>query len=324
MLSSIQIATAKTLMEEGLAEYKAGRYTLAVVSFSAAAAREPGKQIPHYYLANALVRLKEHARALEEYKISYQINPDSPAGEYSRQAILGYKKPLPSPNDPDFIKTYIQPAKVASAETFSYPPELEKARNIIRRQANIEKSKHRSQSSERQKTSRSIALAEIRRIEQKAEYDIQRLSDPLIFTPEPRANPLLSDPEALRRREDAIKKAAAEEKEYILRQADERTETYNSWQKGKESALDEVASNLETQMEQPVGRSGVKLQAKGTDLYVRNYSQANSKTPDTRQAVVRIVSHDMTVVDDNDNSLEGVLAKPILDPRYVHGKLLRK
>lgn len=314
---------AKSLMDEGMENYNAGRFTLAVSSLSAAMAQEPRNQTLHYYLANALVRLKEHARAVDEYKIAYLLDTKSKIGEYGRQAILAYKKPLPALNDEAFLKVYYLKSDNKEFSASANTPELDKVKNIIRRQANVEKNKHRSFSSHGQRVSKLIAEEQARAVDQKAEYDIQRLYDPIIYNPGPRANPLLADPELLRQKEEAIKKAAAEEKERILRQAEERSETYKTWERHKETALDEVAANLESQLEQPAGRSGVKLQAKGTDLYVRNYIPFSSKTNLlAHPAVVRIVSQDGGNTGQGEPA-EEEKADAIVDPRHVHGKVVR-
>lgn len=322
-------AFAKSLTDEGLAHYNAGRYPLAIASLSAAVAREPAGQLLHYYLANAFVHTGDHRRALEEYRICYQLNPQNTIGEYSRKALVSYKAPLPSPSDPTFVrvyKKYMDAAKTQS-NVVAIEPELEKARNIIRRQADIEKNKHRIQSAQSQKVSRHIAEEEAKRVDSRAEAEIQKLYEPIVYSPGPRANPLLANPDLLKQKEDAIKKAAAEEKEYILRHAEESSETYKSWESKKTVALDEVAANLESQLEQPAGRSGVKLQAKGTDLYVRNYVPFHSKANlNAHPAIVRIVSQDYggNGEGDDKNSLSGDKAESLQDPRNVHGKVLKR
>lgn len=322
-------ALAKSLADEGFAHYNAGRYTLAIASLSAALAGEPAKQSLHYYLANAFVHTGDHARAVDEYRISYQLDPQNTVGEYSRRALISYKAPLPSPNDPTFVKVYKKhlDADKARGSVVAGGTELEKARNIIRRQADFEKNKHRSFSTQSQKVSRNVAEEEARRVDMRAELEIQKLYEPIVYTPGPRANPLLANPEQLKQREDAIKKAAAEEKELILRKAEERSETYKSWEQNKAIALDEVAANLESQLEQPAGRSGVKLQAKGTDLYVRNYVPFHNKSNlNAHPAIVRIVSQDYggTGEGADNGALSGEQAQPLQDPRSVHGKVLQK
>ncbi len=279
MLSAFSAVSLAALMsapvwaaafEDGLESYNSRRYHEAAVAFTKASIQEPGKQIYRYYLANCLVHLKKHDRAIDEYRAAYSIDPKSSYGDFSAQALHGYHKDLPgSPADSH---------------------EVGKAKSLIRAQTNTEKYKQTVLASRGELEVRAKVDAQIKAIDEQARADIQRLYDPLIFLPAPRANPLLAMPELLKEKEDQIKLAAKQEKDRLLKEADERSKPFHSWKKGRDAALDEVAANLESQIEQPVGPSGIKLQAKGTDLYVRYYGKAlPNKLPEARSATARIV-----------------------------------
>lgn len=256
--------------DEAIEFYNGKRYHQAAVAFTKASIKEPANQNYRYYLANCLVHLKKHDRAIEEYRAAYSIDPRSSLGEFSAQALIGYHQSLPG--------------------SLSDSHDVGKAKNLIRAQTNTEKYKQTVLASRSEQEVRAKVDAQIKAVDEQARADIQKLHDPLIFLPAPRANPLLAMPELLKEKEDQIKLAAKQEKERLLKEAEERSKPFHSWKKGRDAALDEVAANLESQLEQPVGPSGVKLQAKGTDLYVRYYGKAlPNKLPDAKAATARIV-----------------------------------
>lgn len=320
--ASIGPAVASTFFDDGLAYFKAGRFDLCARAMSAAVARDPASQIARYYLACSLVKAKDHRRAVEEYRVAYLLDPTSVTGGYCKKALSGYKAAIPDLAEAKQLARELaarQPVKTVSGGR-----DLEQSMETIRRQADFEKGKHLSDQLQREKISRRLADAELRAIDQQMQEQIARLSDPIIFTPEPRANPLLIYPELLKQKEDQIRKSAQEEKERILRALDEKTERYKGIQKSRDVALDEVAANLQTQMTSSP-RGGVQLQPAGTGLYVRNYLPAGVKPPsDVRAAVVRMVSQSSAEVERKEpprNSVTGTMLRPF-DYKVVNGKLL--
>ncbi len=262
-------AGALTPYEAGIKEYNSGNYKSAADAFSKAARNEPGKQLYHYLLANCLVHMDEHEKAAEEYKKAYLIDSGNSTGLFSKQALLAYKKPIPRKAD-------------GSAE-------LERVKTLIEKQTNFEKDKHDSMASRSQQSIRSQLEERLRFIDQQMEADIQKLHEPIVYTPGPQANRLLAMPELLKEREEQIRRSAVAEKERLVREADDRSKPYDAWRKDRAALLDEAASNLKTQLEQPTGPSGVKLQTQGTGLYVRYYGKpAESHLPETRPATCRI------------------------------------
>lgn len=267
------VANARSLYDDALEHYTNKRYQQAAQGFTRASIEDPSKQIYRYYLANCLVHLDKHDRAIEEYRAAYLLNPYSSIAEYSAQALAGYHKSVPS-----------IPGKLPEDN------DLGKAKTAIRMQTKTEKYKQGLLASRGEYELKSKLSEQIKAIDDQARADIQKLYDPLIFTPGPRANPLLAMPELLKEREDAIKSSAKLEKERLLKEAEERSKPLQSWQKGREAVLDEVAANLESQLDSPVGPSGMKLQAKGTDLYVRYYGKAlPNRLPEAHSATARIV-----------------------------------
>lgn len=329
-------AFASTFFDDGLAHFKAGRFDLSARALAAAVARDPASQITRYYLACSLVKAKDHRRAVEEYRVAYLLDPTSITGQYCRKALSGYKAAIPDATEAKRLRQELA-SRAPASSIVSGGGDLAQSMETIRRQADFEKEKHRSDQLRREKIVRGLADAELRAIDQQMQEQIARLSDPIIFTPGPRANPLLLDPELLKQKEDQIRKSAQEEKERILRALDEKTERYKGIQKSRDVALDEVAANLQTQMVSSP-RGGVQLQPAGTGLYVRNYLPAGVKPPpEVRSAVVRMVSQGSS---DDDNgagaknavqkgdpvpaangSVTGTVLRPF-DHRVVNGKLI--
>ncbi|MBY0551911.1 MAG: hypothetical protein K2W95_31800 [Candidatus Obscuribacterales bacterium] len=331
--ASTGAASASTFYDDGLAYFKAGRFDLSARALAAAVARDPASQITRYYLACSLVKARDHRRAVEEYRVAYLLDPTSVTGQYCRKALSGYKAAIPDANEAKRLRQELA-SRTPASSFFGGGHELAQSMETIRRQADFEKGKHRTDQLQREKIVRGLADAELRAIDQQMEEQIARLSDPIIFTPEPRANPLLIYPELLKQKEDQIRKSAQEEKERILRALDEKTERYKGIQKSRDVALDEVAANLQTQMVSST-RGGVQLQPAGTGLYVRNYLPVGTKPPaEVRSAVVRMVSQGSS---DDENGIEtknaarnpepanssvtGAVLRPF-DHRVVNGKVM--
>lgn len=326
-------AHGSSLFEEGIGQFKSGQYAVSVKTLSTVVTNQPGSQLGRYYLACALVKVHEHRRAVQEYRVAYLLDPASTTGEYCRKALNAYKASLPDEQESQRVKEEIQRQSRQTASG----DQSEMARTLtgIRRQTDSEKNKYRSDEQNREGVIRKLADEQLRQIDQQAAEQIARLSDPIVFTADgARANPLLIYPDLLKQREDAIKKSAQEEKERILRALDEKTERYKGIQKTRDTALDEVAANLETQMKNG-SRSGVRLQASGTGLYVRNYLPSGTRPPEAKQAVVRIVDQSNpppTRVDDETSSPNGSRSvtgtirqsppAPLPVERMVNGKLM--
>jgi hypothetical protein len=269
---------ARTAYDDALDKYRAGLFQQAANGFSAAAVQEPSKQVYHYLLANCLVHLEQHKRAQEEYKVAYVLDPQSSTGEFCRQALLAYKKPVP--------QTVASDSAHAGVVDTS---ELARVKQLISKQANSEKDKHDLLAARGEMTVQSHMDEELRRVDEWMQSELQHLNDPIVYNPGPRANPLLANPELMKQREDQIRATAQAERDRIKKEASGRSQGYESWRKDRDALLDEAAGNLQRQLDQPVGRSGVKLQAHGTGLYVRYYGKGGTNyLPDPHQATARI------------------------------------
>lgn len=326
---SAGVTRAATLFEEGVSQFKAGNYSLSARTLANAVAVRPTSQLARYYLACALVKSKEHRRAVEEYRVAYLLDPASATGEYCRKALLAYKAAIPDQKESERVRAEL--ARQAAATPANKSSDVATSVNAIRRETDFRKNKHKVDEQQREKIVRGLADAELKRIDQQMAEQIAHLSDPIVFGIDgARANPLLIYPELMKEREDQIRKAAQEEKERILRALEEKADRYKGIQKHRDSALDEVAENLESQMVEPA-RGGVRLQPVGTGLYVRNYLPANTRPPaEVRGAVGRIVnegqgsdsSYQPTTEKKVTGSVRPSFREPVQESRVVNGKLM--
>ncbi|MBX9687394.1 MAG: tetratricopeptide repeat protein [Candidatus Obscuribacterales bacterium] len=272
LLSSLAIPSVNAggSVDAAMSLYKSKHYKEAAAGFSQAVSQEPSRQLYHYLLANCLVHMKEHRRAEEEYKVAYTLDPSSSTGEFCLQALGAYNK---------------RSGKPGTASN----SDLDKAKGLIEKQIEFEKEKSGSLANRGQRTIQDSVEEELKQVDQWMQSEIQKLNEPLIFNPGARANPLLANPELLKEKEDQIRASAAAQKEQIKKSAKERSKVYESWKKDRETLLDETAENLKGQLEQPMGMSGVKLQSKGTGLYVRYYGKGGKNYwPDPHPATARI------------------------------------
>lgn len=261
-------ALAESVFEQGMKSYEAGDYKLALEAFYQAVRDEPGKQLYHYCLANCLVHLQEHAKAAEEYKVAYRLDPSSSTGEYSRQALLAYKE--------------------TGARSKGPAKGFEKAKSKIEKETSFEKDKLQVSASSKQRLIQLQLETELKRIDSETQAEISKLYEVPDGWHTERRRISLSAAE-LSEREAIIRKGSQLRKENARRDAEERMKPLELQNKGRERLLDETALNLKLQLAQPAGASGVKLQSEGTGLYVRYYGKGGvSKYPDARPATAII------------------------------------
>lgn len=290
-----------------MGQYKAGQYKKAAQLFSAASLQEPTKQMHHYLLANCLVRLDQNERAVEEYKLAYLLDSSSPTGEFCKKALLAYKKRLPG----------------LKLEDVSKEDEVGRVKKLIQKQAGFEKDKHELVASRTEQEIKAQLDEQLKAIDQQMQYELQRLHDPIVFNGGAQANRLLAVPELMKEKEDQVRANAQVQKERVIREAEERSRPYDNWRKSRSALVDEAAENLQTQLEQPAGPSGVKLQTRGTNLYVRYYGKANpNEYPEAHQATARLQEAAGTESTDSGQKgtqpAEAVKGKVIHNPNFVN------
>lgn len=272
-------AWAETAFEQGVRSYHAGRYKHAVVFLSQAVSLDPTNSLGHYYLANTLTRLNQAQDALIEYQICKRLDPTGPVAAYCKQAVQAI-----AAQDRQAQHLADASEDLASGTTkterstsrLSKHPDINRAMFVIRREVEYEKDKHKMQAEAGKKAAIASAEHNARQIKAQAEQDIQRaINDSWSSVTGLQGGMLTSsyiyNPELAKLRADEIRKNAEDAENKARRFGEIRAEEFTKLSADKQKVLDEVAVNLRSQMEQPAGPSGVKLQPLGTDLYVRYY-----------------------------------------------------
>lgn len=321
---AVQSSCAGDPLETGLSYYNAGHYRDAVIVLSQVAMAHPASPVVHYHLGNALVKSGLHDQAIQEYELSYRLDPYSSVAQYCRMALHAYGRP-----SPDLAQAHVGPAD-GSPPFYegSADQDVMRAKTVIRRQAAFEKSKQRASGEALASLAMRHAESDVLRIKEEMKEEMARAFEPPVLTmPTGRGVmtiPLPFNPDLARARAEEARQRAQDAERSVRKLAEMRAEQQRAYSKERECALDEVVSNLESQLEEPAGHSGVKLQPIGTDLYVRyyGYQRGSQLIPETRPAVIRIVGEHATQNRLNDATSDTDRA-PLRVERRVRGKLLR-
>lgn len=269
--------------DEGMKHASAGRHEYAAFYLRQAAHDEPNNPYVHYYLANSLVYLHKHDEAVREYMASYRLDPFGPVSGYCRRALMAYKTKLP---DVDFNSP---PSSIVPPPPISHEnEEIVSAIDLIRRQAEEEKRKHRHSSDAFSIQAQRTSNWQARKIEEDARA---RIDDIYSSAASARIyNPFAHSPEALQARADEVRRQASEDAKLMRQRAEERIEDYKRVAKDREDLLDESAANLEGQLHTKALAGGSRLSGMGTGLYVRSYDRTVPKSnyPEAHESVARI------------------------------------
>jgi tetratricopeptide (TPR) repeat protein len=274
---------AETAFEQRVRNYHAGRYKHAVVFLSQAASLDPTNSLCHYYLANTLTKLNQVQEALLEYQICRRLEPTGKIATYCKQAVValaGQDKQTEhlANSSGDIDASGITNSESSTARLSSHP-DINRTMFVIRREVEYEKGKHKRQAEAGSKAAIALAERNVNQIKAQADADIQRaVSDSWSSVPMVQGNMVFNaysfNPELARIRTAEIRRIAEEEQEKARRLGQRRVAEFAKLSSDKQKVLDEVAVNLKSQMEQPAGPFGVKLQPVGTDLYVRYYGHS--------------------------------------------------
>lgn len=293
-------ALAQSAFDSGVRMYEAGRYAEAMLHLSQATGAEPENARAHYHLANTLVRLGMHPQAAQEYEICYRLDPRGSMADYCRAALRAYKRPVPA-----IEQTRAGAALTAgggaqavytTASGYEESNHLDRTKSVIRRQAEYEKSKHEYWGKSAAELVLRQAEGERKRIAEEASLEKERAFQPQpvylprggVYIPPP------PSPELVRMRHNEIERQARERSERARILAEGRAREFAQFSRERQVALDEVAQNLERQLDAPHRAGSAHLQPIGTDLYVRYYGYAGMERtapPEVRPAIVRIVGH---------------------------------
>jgi thioredoxin-like negative regulator of GroEL len=92
---------ANKFLQQGIDAFNHGQYNDAIGLLGAAKQTESDNPTLHYYLASALVKLKQNTDAIREYKIAMALQPDGQLAQYCQAALqaLGAAAPAALSSD---------------------------------------------------------------------------------------------------------------------------------------------------------------------------------------------------------------------------------
>lgn len=321
---AVPASAATTVLQDGIRQFQAGRWVLAQGPLERAVSKNPRDLTAHYYLANCYVHLKRHEDAIREFNTAYSLDPYGPLSGYCRRALVGYGRQIPGDmtamgNPPGAVSV---PRAIASLPVAQIPTmssngatpqynsndSISKAVDTIRKQADVEKGRHKTNSDVFGADAAKTGEGSARRIIEDADDECRRIME----APLPNilggigSSMAMEQQRELERRQrlcEEIRKKAANDAARARAEAADRTQKFQQFSRDRQAALDEVAGSLESQLVSSRIKDRVKLRAEGTGLYVRNFGVLSTPAPDVHNSVARI--HPREPVDNREPIVEG-------------------
>jgi hypothetical protein len=274
---------------------------LALGPLERAVYKAPHNAMCRYYLAGCYVHLNRHEEAQREYDMSYRLDPFGPVSGYCRRALIGYGKSIPTESEIAASgKSTAVTVKPSEAGTIRHnaPHHLTKAVDTIRRQADFEKGRHKVASETFSSNAVRTGEGTARKLLIDADNEIKNIMEAPLFVAGRGASYEIiqsaRDLEMQRRRAlcDEIRKKAENDALRIRTEAQERSNQFKQYSQDRQTALDEVADSLESQLSSSRLKDRVKMRAEGTGLYVRNFGVVPSPSPEVHNSVARIRPHE--------------------------------
>lgn len=300
-------AAIYTPMEEGVRQFNARRYSMALGPLERAVSKAPNNAMGRYYLAGCYVHLNRHEEAQREYDMAYRLDPFGPVSGYCRRALLGYGMAVPADTELAALGKPVaaRPIRAVAAGLIQHNSQqaLDRAVDTIRRQADFEKGRHKQAADTFANNAIKTGEGTARKILDDADAECKSIMEaPLLVTgigngkwsPHP-----MYIEEARRleiqRRESLcaeIRKKAENDANRIRTEAQDRSQKFKQYSSDRQAALDEVADSLESQLTASRLKDRVKLRAEGTGLYVRNFGVVPSPSTEVHNSVARIHPHE--------------------------------
>lgn len=293
-------ATLYTPFDEGMRQFHARRYALAIGPLERAVSKAPHNAMCRYYLAGCYVHLNRHEEAQREYDMSYRLDPFGPVSGYCRRALIGYGRSIPGESEIAALgKPFAAAAATKSSEVgtiqHNAPHHLTRAVDTIRRQADFEKGRHKQSADSFSSNAIRTGEGTARKIMDDADSECKAVMDaPLVIAGGYRNDPVLVEHARqleIQRRQmlvAEIRKKAENDAARIRAEAQDRSTKFKQYSQDRQSALDEVADSLESQLSSSRLKDRVKMRAEGTGLYVRNFGIVPSPSPEVHNSVARI------------------------------------
>lgn len=290
--------------EAGQAYLAAGKATEAAAFFQRAIQRQPADPLLHYYMANALVKLKAHERALKEYQVSYMLAPHGTVSAYCLQALTAYQARIPNLLEADDFQKKMRDTgggvladytgMAAGSGAAAVDTDAQRAATSMSRQLADEKVKAAARTEAAKKNAEVVLQAKLKKIEQDAADALAHANEPQVSwgLVNGRMGQIVvyPNPEEVKRREAEIRARAQDLRDQAVRAGQEQQSNYEKQLQKQEEAISEVANNLSSQMNTK-SKNGVQIHPRGTNLYVRQYVPFVNKTSaNAHSSVARITS----------------------------------
>lgn len=237
-------------MKEGILLYKRGNFRDSMTEFAQALNSEFDNATLHYYMANSLVGMRQREAAIREFRIAYALAPKEEAGMLAHLA-LSY---MGADNYDDNVTKRAEPKKDAKQEP-KIDPVFEKSLEVLRKQA-------------------ADAAFDVKNLSPK-EVEMVRVQDENITKSRNAVVDALlrANPEDLHLTSEAMNHL-----NQTKRLIEEKNRRMGNVIK-KSSGVTDTADSLKTLMMEKNSKSAPKLDPRGTNLYIRNYSAPSSKSP---------------------------------------------
>lgn len=292
-------ATPEAFYAEGMKNFKAANYAYAENYFRKAAQLRPKDGMIRYYLATCLVYQHRHPEAIAQYRMSYKLDPYGLVSGFCRRALLAYNVSVDGTTDPRKIVRKpravrkVDEGQLQKAITQS-EMQMEAAAVTIKRQADDEKNRKKTYAKDLADNAIKAGDNKARSIKEEAEDQIRALVESEYARQQAGLSrrswhSRYTDAELVKQQADQIRREAEAKAKLEQDIAQERSRKHQEWSENRQKDMDNVADNLQKQMQTTPAQRSVSISPVGTGLYVRNYTPPREKGPEARNSVVRFV-----------------------------------
>ncbi len=245
-------------LKDGIELYKKGNFRGSMTEFALALNTDFDNATLHYYMANALVGMRQRESAIREFRIAYALAPKEEAGMLSHLA-LSY---MGADNYDDNVTKRVEPKKNTKQEP-KIDPVFEKSLELLRKQA-------------------ADAAFDVKNLSPK-DIEMVRIQDENIAKSRNSVVDALlrANPEDLHLTSEAMNHL-----NHTKQLIEEKNRRMGNIVK-KSSGVHDTADSLKSLMMEKNSKSAPKLDPRGTNLYIRNYGAPSSKPSGTTKPPAR-------------------------------------
>lgn len=291
------------MLNQGVTFLNAKKYAESVACLNKVSQENPKNALAHCYLGLALVHTGKLNEARQEFFAAYCLDPDGTAGKYAKSALNAFQAPA----------TY---SKSIEAKPLEADENYKKTLSLIHEQAQREKNRKSTSAESMVSGAAANAEAQVSRIQNSSAQTMGVTPYVGLGDNQSRYQSTAQAGSALAQAEESIRIARLA--------AQQKSADYRSWSKTQEKKIEDVASNLESQLKDSHLPGQAVLKPQGTGFYVRYYGPSDSQhaVPEVHPGVVRILdpnagsfaneelSLDANKSDHSDKAVKGQLLKP--------------